>query len=890
MLLPLKPLFKAAYLAWDPSEKCLRFLKWAEALTAATACYALSHYLNSPRLEPRLEREIQALGLPTFGTYLSILQWFASAPSDSLQPDLSSFLSYNYDSKKHPTLTPSVKRLVSTFSLEMLDSERINSTGLLRILLGARNKGIGHGGIPQPEDMNAIQEICKVLDLIASDFLRAGMLGITEIRADENRPGYYLERGIRWDASGEHPWEEQRAAENLLQLRSLSFLDRRNPVPAPPFIQVDQGALWFLQKYRKGGKSPFTDFFGNQPKNNPYWDDALRSFLEGRYERAGKQSLQISSTGVYHNLPDESDAYTKFIGRVKELENLAFQLGPSRRTHILALGGVGGVGKTALSRAFVRSIAISKDSERDFDYVVWVSAKTTILKEEIEPLAPGFADVEDVLDEIARVAESPELIYQRPFEKKKEQILSLLSDGRFLLVIDNFETVKNKKAFWEFMLEIPAPSKVLVTSRETFTEGCLTVQVLELEEAEALEVFRYECSNLGLDASKIVVSVKDKEHLIHRTGGIPLALKHVAILMVRGNTLHEALNRLGAKEGPIADFCFRETFKVLDKFEKATWIGLGIFQRPVALGELVQVTALPEADLLKSLNSLKSFSIVNRSIDEAGEEEFSCLPLTLGFAKKEMENWPPAAEMLHRYKQYRAVISRAGIKDSGTEAGRIVRDSKAVHPKLVTRELSKRAMILYRSGDVQEAIELIEAAERLDPKERSLWEVKAEVEMGEFRYDAARDCYLKLLSFSPYDLNALRQLVFIEKRTEHWDQAIEHGRRITQLPGTTKKDWHILGSMYYRKGRLEWEKGNRSQREAALLDAVECLRAAFYPAPATYPEKKHNVIASDTLARTYKYLGKPDDAEETILKGLEWDPYNPMLLELQSSLLDRPWH
>lgn len=186
-MLPLKPLFKSAYLAWDPSEKCMRFLKWAEALTGVTVCYALSRYLNSPKFEPRLEREIQALGMPTFGTYLSILQWFASAPSSS-QPDLSSFLSHNYTSKKHPTVLQSVNRLVTTFSLEKPEAERINSPDLLRTLLSARNKGPGHGGIPQAENTNAIQEISRALDQVATDCLKAKMLVVTEIRADEARP------------------------------------------------------------------------------------------------------------------------------------------------------------------------------------------------------------------------------------------------------------------------------------------------------------------------------------------------------------------------------------------------------------------------------------------------------------------------------------------------------------------------------------------------------------------------------------------------------------------------------------------------------------------------------------------------------------------------------
>ncbi len=890
MLLPLKPLFKKAYLAWDPSEKCLRYVKWSEALAATCACYGLSYYLSSSKIEPKLEREIQALATPTFGTFLSTLKLFKNEVVSTIPLSLGRFLAFGYDSRAYPKIGPSVEKLHSIFSLGKIDLNKLVTTDLLETLLGARNRGLGHGGVPQTEETLAVEEICKCLETTCSNQLKASMLAITDIRADELHPGKFMERGIRWDDDGEHPWEEQRSREELIPLKRLCFLHKGILVQAPPFLQIDQGSFWFLQKYRRGGKSLFTDFEGTQSKSDAYWDDHLRSFLEGRFERAGRTTVQISLTGVYHDLPEETEAYTKFIGREKDLESLALQLSPARRTHIVALGGVGGVGKTALARSFVESITKSPDSIRHFDYVVWVSAKTSILKEEIEPLVPGFADIEDVLDEIARVADSPELIYQRPFERKKEQILGLLADGRFLLAIDNFETVKRKPAFWDFLLEIPAPSKALVTSRETFSEGCITIQVLELGEKEALEVFQNECRNLDVSDSKMLLSQRNKEQLIQRTGGIPLALKHIAILLARGYGLSDALQKLSGKQGPIADFCFRETFKILDKIEKTTWIALGIFERPVAVGELVQITGLSETELLNSLNTLKTYTIVNRATDGEGFQEFSCLPLTLEFAKKEAENWLPASEMMHRYKQYRTVIARAGVEDSRSEAGRIIKESGAVHPRLVARELAKRAMTLYRSGDVLEAMELIKSAERVDPGEKSVWEVKAEIEMGEFEFDLARDSYIKLLTFSRYDLNALRQLAFIEKRLEHWDQAIEYGRRVTQLPGATKKDWHILGNMYYRNGRVEWEKGNRTKREAALLEAVECLKAAFYPNPSSYAEKKHNVVACDTLARTYKYLGRQQDAEETILKGLDWEPYSSMLLDLQLSLLDRQRH
>jgi tetratricopeptide (TPR) repeat protein len=876
-------------LEWNASEKCTRFLKWAEALAAVSSCSALSGYLKASKLDRRVEKQGQALATPTFGTYLAVMQLFNENVYRGVPKDVVKFIRYRYDSRQYPDLGVAVETLKSSFSMTSNFPRDTTSLNLFEILVFVRNRGSGHGGLPGSTEAEAIQTVCRALESGFESTTSIKLLIVSETKTSADRAGEFVERGVIYEGETEHPWERQKASEDLLSVKQLHIFDDDGiPVPFPPVLQVDRHSLWFLQKYRRGGGSTFSDFQGVAPKNDSYWDQYLRTFFEERFERAGKGTIQLSFTGVYHNLPPESDSYTKFVGRETDLGNLASSLSPQRQTHIVALGGVGGVGKTALARSFVQSTSVAGDSDRNFDYVVWISAKTSVLKEEVETLDPGFEDIEDVLDEIARVADSPELIYFRPFESKKSLVWNLLSGGRFLLVIDNFETVKRKETFWRFLLDIPAPSKVLVTSRETFSEGCLTLQIVELTREEALEVFTNECRNLGIDSRAFLRSPKDTEELLNKTGGVPLALKHIAILLERGKSFTEALQRLGAKEGPIADFCFRETFKSLEQPEREVWAALGIFQRPVVVGELVQVSAIPIVDLLPILNTLRKYSIVNMVADEDGNDVFSCLPLTMGFARKEAEKWPPAAEILHRYKQYRALMSRAGISEKSSEVGRAIQSSGAVHPKLVARELARRAMSLYRAGEDVSALELIESAVKLDSSERGVWEVKAEIEMGEFQYETAMDSYLKVLTLAPYDINALRQLVYIAKRLEEWDLAIQYGRQVTQLPLAIKKDWHILGSMYYKKARVEKERGNQSKKEEALLEAIDCLKVAFYQTPSNYSEKKHNTFVCDTLARTFNHLRRFDEAEEVIVKGLEWDPYNQMLLEIQQTMFDRP--
>lgn len=888
MLVPLRELYRHATLEWNNTEKCIRLLKWTEALAAVCAANLLTTYVTSGRIEPHLERDLRPIGTPAFGMYVSILRISSGLKEKLKRADFFPFITGEYSPADYVGLDSASDYLRHQFSLNIPWHEPCSTIHLFDLLLGVRNKGIGHGGIPQQKELEAVELVCKALVAKCDQLSKIRALVVNEVRADNERSGDFVLRGILHSDESESLWEERRSSEDLLPLKQLHFLgsDGR-PVPAPPFVQMEGRSFWFLQKYRRNGKSLFSDFRSPQPRTDTYWDDYLKDFFEARFEDGGKIPVQISSAGVYHDLPPESEAYTKFVGRLKSLEELKAYLRPERRTHIVALGGVGGVGKTALARAFAKTILEASDSSRDFDYIVWVSAKTTVLKESVETLRPGFEDIEDVLDEIARVADSPQLIYQRPFETKKTQILDLLAGGKFLLVIDNFETVKRKEKFWDFLMEIPAPSKVLVTSRETFSEGCLTLQVVELGEQDALDVFSTECTALGDNPERLLKSRKDRSELVLRTGGVPLALKHIAILLHRGTVFSEALQRLSAKVGPIADFCFRETFKSLGKSEKMIWVAFGIFQRPVTIGELVQVTGLDEHEIDRILATLTKYSIVARSIDSEGFESFACLPLTLEFAKKEAESWPGASEMSHRYRQYRAVISRAGIADGNSEAAQIARTAGVVHPKLLARELSRKALAIYREGRTQEALELLEMAQRIDARQPAVWEARAQIHMGEFDYHAAHESYLVLLDITPFDLNVLRQLVYISKVLEEWDLEVEYGRKVVQLPGATAKDWHILGMAYYKKARVEKDKGRNDAKQAALLNAVEAFKSGLISNPRSYQEKNQNKYACHSLALTYIHLRRVEEAEEILLKGLEWVPYDASLLDLQNSLISR---
>ncbi|MBC8448413.1 MAG: ATP-binding protein [Chloroflexi bacterium] len=155
---------------------------------------------------------------------------------------------------------------------------------------------------------------------------------------------------------------------------------------------------------------------------------------------------------VPSNLPPRSE----FIGREKEKARVMEAL--ASRWPLTCIDGIGGIGKTALALEVAgECLQASKgevpaDGTPTFDGFIWTTAKDRELA------------LNDVLDAIARTLDYPG-IAQQPLEEKRESVRKLLQTKPYLLIVDNFETVTDD-AVRDFLLRLPEPTKVLITSRE----------------------------------------------------------------------------------------------------------------------------------------------------------------------------------------------------------------------------------------------------------------------------------------------------------------------------------------------------------------------------------------------------------------------------------------
>ena len=188
-----------------------------------------------------------------------------------------------------------------------------------------------------------------------------------------------------------------------------------------------------------------------------------------------------------NQLPGKS--YRELIGRDILIGNMLAALRDLSGKWILAIDGMGGIGKTALAR----EIADRCTSEHLFDAVVWDQApKESHGLPAGKEKGKGTLTFETVLDSIARQLGALDVPRLKGPEKELRE-KGLLQVQRVLIILDNLETAKeSQNEIVRRLLPLLNPSKTLMTSRHRFQAGVYAVDLPCLDEDGALIFIREE--------------------------------------------------------------------------------------------------------------------------------------------------------------------------------------------------------------------------------------------------------------------------------------------------------------------------------------------------------------------------------------------------------------
>lgn len=176
-------------------------------------------------------------------------------------------------------------------------------------------------------------------------------------------------------------------------------------------------------------------------------------------ETEGIKSLDVLYN-CFTNLPKTQSLY---IPR-EELEAEVTKVLLDDRHPIVTLVGKGGIGKTSLALSVLKEMC-KKDR---FELVLWFSARDIdLFQEGAKPVKPHVLDEEDIAKEFTLLIDPPEA-KEKGFKFKQfmERELVKSSVGPTLIVLDNFETVKNPGELFNWLdTYIRNPNKILITSR-----------------------------------------------------------------------------------------------------------------------------------------------------------------------------------------------------------------------------------------------------------------------------------------------------------------------------------------------------------------------------------------------------------------------------------------
>lgn len=328
----------------------------------------------------------------------------------------------------------------------------------------------------------------------------------------------------------------------------------------------------------------------------------------------------ISHREIPHNLPHRGE----FIGREREKAKVHEAL--ASRSYLISIDGIGGIGKTSLALEVVHECLKAREMSTGdhiptFDAIVWTTAKGRDLT------------LTDVLDSIAHTLEL-HAILQLELEDKRHALLKHLQNNRCLVIVDNFETVKDV-AVPDFLLSLPEPSKALITSRRQNLRQVRAISLKGLAQEEALELIRNEGRRLGLPS---VVEAPDRIllRLYAATGGAPLALKWaIGHVKQRGQALDTVLDHLYQARGDVFEAIFAQSWQLLSAPSRRVLVATPVFATSASKAAIEAASDVHTWDLDEAIGQLVEMWLMEPGPElEEASRRYSIHPLTRAFAER----------------------------------------------------------------------------------------------------------------------------------------------------------------------------------------------------------------------------------------------------------------
>lgn len=275
---------------------------------------------------------------------------------------------------------------------------------------------------------------------------------------------------------------------------------------------------------------------------------ALAAYIWQAEETLADAPLSETRQAALDSLPPPT--FSRLFGVAGRRCELKAFLRAADAAYLVALDGMGGIGKTALARAAAEELV----REGRFGRVVWITAQQGAFawgrtQERALP-ALTYAAFLDELARAVRVTGTAAL----PQDEQEARLREALATEPTLIVVDNLETAADVRALVEGLNRLARPAKVLLTTRHRVSDydQVTSLTLCELPADDALAFILYHASERNIPAV-LAAPQADLKRIAYVTDGSPLAIKLV-VGQLASLPLAQVLDDLAAARPDTHDF------------------------------------------------------------------------------------------------------------------------------------------------------------------------------------------------------------------------------------------------------------------------------------------------------------------------------------------------
>jgi tetratricopeptide (TPR) repeat protein len=369
-----------------------------------------------------------------------------------------------------------------------------------------------------------------------------------------------------------------------------------------------------------GQRRPWTALSTNESTFYRYRRLAIAQFVERSW-------VEVTQRPIPTNRPRPD--FERFVGRTAEQAEIIRWLagGPGS---VIGIEGPGGAGKTALAHAIVDvalaaahrwdALTIGGNAVPVFDAVVWIANRQTGLS------------LGDVLDVLARTLDYPGLL-GREVADRRSALREVLGRQAVLIVVDDAD--RADPGILSFLLDLPSPSRALVTTRRKLPPRVVAIAPGPLEVEEALALVRAEGARQAVPP---LVAAQDAalRPLADSARRFPLLAVWAAGQLRQGQTVERVQARLAHAEGGVFQEMFAGSVQALGEDGRRVLKVLPTFVRPVTRPAII-AAALNAANPDAGIDELLEASLLEATEGLTDDERrYALHPVARAFVRRHL--------------------------------------------------------------------------------------------------------------------------------------------------------------------------------------------------------------------------------------------------------------